>query len=446
MNARLRAAIRVIGAGLFLAAPSASAPPAGECTKECAVWGSCEFVVSTCVATKPEHCAHSKACRERGWCDLNWDQSCVPKRPEHCARSRRCREWGRCDLDADQRCAPTGSDHCQKSALCRQAGRCRLSEDGRCAPGSSEDCARSDICRRLGRCALVGGTCAPEAEQQCLAAEVCRKDGMCRLLKDGDSPHCGALTEADCAATAVCKRQGKCQFAPLASQPVGRCIKARMVERKRIALTDARHGIRGSLALVTDAGLRAYDTEGPGDPAWTNDPENPDFKPVKYGADGTLAAASLRLLSERGEIKGNIALFPAATMETKDLGDETDTILITEHVDCEICWEKTILLQVRDGRVSRLRARDAKGVVRDVELSSGPGARWRIARDAATDRITAQRRSDPSTVAGPVTETRYRWAKGGWESVAREIPNPADADKPSERWWGTMSPYAASYW
>jgi hypothetical protein len=323
-----------------------------------------------------------------------------------CAASPRCQKYGLCSL-RDGRCVPTRPEHCQATEQCKKTGACGVGKDG-CFPTEAAHCEKSEHCRTEGACGLAGDHCVPTAPEHCQRSEVCRKDGMCRIVGgDPEFRQCGMDAHADCAKTAFCRDEGRCRLAPLDFGGGGRCIKAELVPRRRFRLTEARHGVRGELVVSTDKRLP---------PArYTR-----DYGGYFVDEDDPRAGSAVELRNPAGEVVEELTLYPAVSVEVKDLGHGTDTWFATEEILCAAghwCGWGTHVIEVRDGHLAQVRARGQNGELREVDLAASMGSRWKVARGANPGKQEIVYQVEQAEIGDDqvLTTTRFFFADGVWQ-------------------------------
>lgn len=297
-----------------------------------------------------------------------------------------------------------------------------------------EECATA--CRELGNCALEDGVCVPTLEEHCKGNEACHDSGMCRLLADDLGKRCGIESHGDCAETALCRDQQRCRFAPTGFGGEGRCVEVELVRSQRFPLTTKRHGIQGELLLFLDPALAKRPKKGA--VGYWPDPEVPR------------AGAALTLRDRQGAVVDEVTLFPDVTVKLEDLGAGTDTFLATEHLACPAerhwCGPRTVFLEVRGGRLSRLSAIGPRGEERAMVAVDSGGARWKLERSRRFKTRDLLVQVESFVPPGPaLLETRFTFSRGRFRFSERKWPEflPKNVKLPGP-WQGELALHAES--
>jgi hypothetical protein len=368
--------------------------------------------VSGSTSSRDHECENTRACKDQGRCSLR-DPACVAELSERCAQGANCRSYGCCAF-RDGLCRVTQDADCARSENCGVLGKCALVGEY-CRPTTDEHCARSGVCVTAGRCGVVEHYCVPTKDEHCRNSWDCDNDGLCsRLLVDGE-PTCVMAEHYDCASTWGCKEKGLCGLGPLRGQGA-ECVAAKLVERKRWPLTEARHGLEGTLVLAQDRKmLRKIDRSTRG-----YCPSDEDVR----------ASSALQVRDRSGEVVSTATLYPDVGVEVEDIGSGTDTFRATEHVGCsDGHWSgwNTVLLEVRGGQVSRLRALGPGNEEREIAMTASDGERWKFAGTAERRELVVQ--LEGSAPEPALIETHFWFGEGRWrfeerrsESYDPEIP------------------------
>lgn len=191
-----------------------------QCESNCTELGECGRrtykagdAFARCYVRNSDDCAQSRACKERGACQLYDGISpgnCVALTDLDCRQSSECTSQGKCTLGDLGRCVSVEPGPECKNA-CRQTGACTL-RDGQCVATSTDDCRSSNGCARAGRCTLEGDRCVAANDADCAGSQMCKLNGWCHAT-GGDGCYdgrteCGQL----CWERGDCKRiDGTCQ-------------------------------------------------------------------------------------------------------------------------------------------------------------------------------------------------------------------------------------------
>lgn len=392
----------VLADGGLLATRGASVPPDYACqdTNACKDWGRCSLTDPACSAELSERCAKSEGCRTRGECELRG-------------------QWCRATRDAD----------CAKSEGCLGSGRCALL-NGSCRASTDAHCARSDTCRKAGDCGVFKDYCAPSKDEHCQSSEDCRSEGWCRRIFTRE-PSCGIGEHVDCATSVGCKKEGRCRLGPLRGQ--GDCVAAKLIDRKRWRLTEARHGIQGTLVLAQDPKIWRKVDE-----SWRGYCPNDDY---------SLASAALQVRDRSGAVVSEAALYPDVGIQVEDLGSGTDTFRATEFIGCpgghSSGWH-TVFLEVRGGKVSRLRAIGAGAAEREIAMSATNDERWKIERKPGRCELVVQ--LEGSTPEPALIETHFWFENGQYRFLERKSDSyDPEIAKQSGAWHGALDFHGAEW-
>ncbi len=171
---------------------------------------------SECVATTPDHCKKSTACKNWGQCTLSPEGECIISGAEDCRGTHPCKNQGLCTVKNGECVAGTDAD-CMASKGCKDFRQCLVYQDQCVTHGGPEDCMASRVCPVDGQCTFKDGQCTVGSDADCRRDRDCRDDGEC-TFKDG---HCVAGTTQDCRNSYWCKAYGRCSLGPR-----GRCILA----------------------------------------------------------------------------------------------------------------------------------------------------------------------------------------------------------------------------
>lgn len=348
-----------------------------------------------------------------------------------CEDTPECTRFGRCRL-LDGVCIAAHDEHCIQSVGCYEDGACGVLGD-RCAPRLDAHCAASLACRQAGACALEGVRCLPTEARHCEASEGCLRDGQCYLARDDRGVRCGVETHAECRASVLCRKHARCHVAPLDFGGRGRCIASELTPRQHFRLRAARHGIDGELALLVDA--RAARHPSIDEHGYWPHPDDP------------LAAASLELRDQTGTVRDELTLFPDVVIAEEDLGTGTDTFLVTERISCAAshwCGWTTVFVEVREGRLVRLRARDRRGEERPLVVTASQGSRWMLVRGTRPrQRDVLEQVEGPVPAAPALTETRFTYERGSFRFNERKWPDYRPAvTRQRGQWHGTLDFHA----
>lgn len=292
-----------------------------------------------------------------------------------------------------------------------------------------DSCPDSAGCREEGTCSATKNGCEPSKPEHCTQSAACRRDGMCRLLDDGGGKSCGSETHADCAASWLCRDHGRCRLAPQNLSGSGPCIDAKLRLNQRLALSEARHGIRGELAVLVDARLTRAQLE-----------EEPGYFPME---ESLRAAASVQLRKLDGTVVDELTLYPAVDVVARNLGSGTDTFTATEHIAClagHWCGWRTVFFEVQNGRLVRLRASGPDSKEREMALTASLGSRWTFASGKHGAKDLLYQVEATSGLDEPVfVETRFSFLDGHWTFTERQA---AEYDKrvlhQPGKWAGTL--------
>jgi hypothetical protein len=195
-----------------------------NCTIPCEMYGLCTSRRGRCVATKPQHCQKSDACKSKGTCRPH-EGRCVALTARDCAAV--CKVFGTCHPVGGQ-CAksknaivsgeivvePPHSDaDCASTDGCERHGACSFAFQD-CLVRSNSDCQQSRTCTGSANCTAFAGQCIATRTADCRASLLCKRDGRCNFV-DG---HCSALTNDDCTGSTQCAQTGRCTLR------FGRCV------------------------------------------------------------------------------------------------------------------------------------------------------------------------------------------------------------------------------
>jgi hypothetical protein len=253
---------------------------------------------------------------------------------------------------------------------------------------------------------------------------------MCRLLDDGGGRSCGSETHADCATSWLCRDHGRCRLAPQDLSGSGPCVDAKLRLHRRLALTEARHGIRGELAVMVDARLPDSQLR-----------DGPGYFPEE---EALRSASSVQLRRPDGTVVDELTLYPAVDVTARSLGDGTDTFLATEHIAClagHWCGWRTVLFQVQNGRLVRLRAAGESGEEHELVVTASLGSRWALVspKKGQVEELVYQVEA-PSGLDQPVfVETRFSFVNGRWRfNEARSNDYDKGVLRQPGKWNGTL--------
>jgi hypothetical protein len=252
---------------------------------------------------------------------------------------------------------------------------------------------------------------------------------MCRVLEDGGGRSCGSETHADCATSWLCRDHGRCRLAPQDLSGSGPCVDAKLRLLRRLPLTEARHGIRGELAVMVDARLP--------------DAQLRDDRGYFPEEEALRSASSVQLRRPDGTVVDELTLYPAVDVTARNLGDGADTFFATEHVAClagHWCGWRTVLFQVQSGRLVRLRAVSEAGEERALAVTASLGSRWALVPQKGRLEQLVYQVEGPSGLDQPVfVETRFFFSNGRWRfSELRSNDYDKGVLRQPGKWSGTL--------
>lgn len=130
------------------------------------------------------------------------------------------------------------------------------------------------------------------------------------------------------------------------------------------------------------------------------------------------SASSIQLRRSDGTVVDELTLYPAVDVTSRNLGDGTDTFFATEHIAClagHWCGWRTVLFQVQNGRLARLRAASPSGEERELAVTASLGSRWSLSPQKGSLEDLVYQVEGPSGLDQPVfVETRFSFSNGRW--------------------------------
>lgn len=155
------------------------------------------------------------------------------------------------------------------------------------------------------------------------------------------------------------------------------------------------------------------------------------------------SASSVQLRRSDGVVVDELTLYPAVDVVRRNLGDGTETFFATERVAClagHWCGWRTVLFQVQNGRLVKLRAESDAGEARDLALTASLGSRWTLSPQKGSPDELIYQVEGPSGLDQPVfVETRFSFSNGRWRFREQRS---SDYDKSVLRqpgkWSGTL--------
>lgn len=187
----------------WLLAGSCEERHAARCKLECEARGACTGKGDRCVATDPDDCLRSRACRDDGKCALVADRCEATE--SVCAKFAGCAALGRCGVK-DGACAATSDAHCKNTENCKTDGLCSA-VNGACT-AQGDDCRSARACTEYARCTVRGNACVAASSADCELSKMCSRQGYCTFVEG----RCQLAAQADCEKTTGCKLYGSCHF------------------------------------------------------------------------------------------------------------------------------------------------------------------------------------------------------------------------------------------